>query len=188
MSVESWIGLLLMVVVAGVLVIAGTPLKFVLHRLIGDRSDRTVRAGSSRIYDRARYHYGSVDGYGLPREHAYTHTTLFLAWAINRSLVSNWFEAKTKRELAAFRAGRLTVNQIYKRWGRRLTSEMLSPEGNAFARSYYHHETGSYFSDYRSCLQGQLPSEYHVQYTADNEALLHKVIDQRFQEWRASQT
>jgi hypothetical protein len=135
------------------------------------------------VYDKAKYHSQSVHEHGLPEEHAYNHTTFFMSWLIKNGLMSSWFEEEAKAELQQFRNGTLTVNKLYEYWDGCFISDMLSNDGNAFARAYFDFENGKYLADYCKCLQKALPSEFHVPYTEANEALIHNVISQRYQEW-----
>ena len=136
------------------------------------------------VYDKAKYHEESIQGLGLPAEQAYNHTTFFLSWLIKNNLMSDSFEAESKDELAKYRGGQVSVNQVYEWWDTCLVSDMLSEEGNAFARDYFDFEKGSYLKDYRVLYKG-LASEFHVKYTPDNEKLIHAAIDKRYAEWRA---
>ena len=58
---------------------------------------------------------------------------------------------------------------------------MLSDEGNAFAMAYFDFDKGRYLKDYQKYLQKNLPSQFHVPYTQENEKLMHQVIDRRYQ-------
>ena len=137
------------------------------------------------VYDKAKYHFESVDDFGLPEEHAFNHTTFFLSWLVAHDLMSEWFCAECADELAKYKEGTATVNELYEWWDTCLISDMLSDEGNAFATSYFDFEKGKYIADYQANLQRDLPSEFHVPYTAENEALIHAVISRRFKEWKA---
>lgn len=139
---------------------------------------------SNHVYDKAKYHYDSVVELGLPEEHAYHHTTFFLSWLVKRGLLSPLVEEEGQADLERYRSGQLTINQLYESWDCCLISDMLSDEGNAFARSYFDFATGQYLEDHKRHLQRGLKSEYQVTYTAENEAAMHRVIDQRFEEWR----
>ena len=138
---------------------------------------------SPHVYDKAKYHMESVEGHGLPEEHAYHHTTFFLSWLLKHHMMSDFFERESETLGEDFRAGRATVNAVYEFWDCCLISDMLSEEGNAFAMAYYDFDRGAYLPDYLSHLQGSLPSEFHVPYTPENERRIHAIIDQRYQEW-----
>lgn len=136
------------------------------------------------VYDKAKYHFESIDEYGLPDEHAYNHTTFFLAWILKNGLTSDWMREESGDDIGAVLAGTMTVNEFYESWDCYLISDMLNDEGNAFARHYFDFGKGNYLADYAEHLQKELPTELHVAYTPENEATIHRVIDRRFAEWK----
>jgi hypothetical protein len=135
------------------------------------------------VYDKAKYHLDSVSNCGLPREHAYNHTTVFLRWLIENDLVGGVLVEDFSDELEKCRARHITVNRLYEIVDRCLASDMLSEQGNAFARDYFEFETGGYLADYSSTLQGDLPSELHVPFTEENYQKMSLVVDRRYSEW-----
>jgi hypothetical protein len=140
--------------------------------------------GGTYVYDKAKYHYDSVEKEGLPGEHAYNHTTFFLSWLVRNDLMSDWFREECADELAKYRDGAISINDLYEWWDTCLVSDMLGDEGNAFAGDYFDFEKGAYLADYAQHLQRDLPSEFHVPYTAENEATMHHVISGRFSDWK----
>ncbi len=138
---------------------------------------------STYIYDKAEYHFESVAKHGLPDHQAYNHTTFFISWLINKSFIARLFQDREKDNLDQYRSGAITINELYERWDCCLTSDMLTAEGNAFAREYFDFSTGIYLKDYSQHLQQGLQSEFHVAYTPENEAQIHQVINSRFNEW-----
>ena len=136
------------------------------------------------VYDKAKYHAESVEGYGLSEEHAYHHTTFFFSWLVANRLMSEWFEEECAAEVEAFREGRMHINTLYEQWDCCLISDMLSDEGNAFAMAYFEFDEGNYIKDYINHLQKGLPSEFHVSYTPENERIIHAVINRRYMEWK----
>lgn len=138
---------------------------------------------SPYVYDKAKYHLESIDEFGLPEEHAYHHTTFFLSWLVNNGLMSEWFLSESAKELALYRSGQMSINELYESWDACLISDMLSDEGNAFALDYFDFERGDYLADYAENLQKDLPSEFHVPYTPDTEAIAHAMISERYAQW-----
>jgi hypothetical protein len=137
------------------------------------------------VYDKAKYHDQSVQEHDLPDNHAYHHTTYFLAWLIRNRLMSEWFETEAKDEIAKYRAGDISVNDLYEWWDCCLISDMLNDEGNAFAQAYFDFDKGRYIADYEQHLLGDLPSIFHLPYTTEYEAMIHRVVDDRYREWKA---
>lgn len=145
----------------------------------------SASAQQSYAFDKAKYHAESVEEQGLPEQHAYHHTTYFLSWLIRNGLMSEGFEQQGRRELEDYRSGRIGINTLYEHWDCCLISDMLGTEGNAFAHAYFDFSGGAWIGDYIELLQGRLPTEFHIPYTAENEAQIHRVIDARFAAWRA---
>jgi hypothetical protein len=60
---------------------------------------------------------------------------------------------------------------------------MLNDTGNAFALHYFDFKNGRWSCDLEATLPGA--GSYLIDYTRENEARVHAVIDQRFQEWQS---
>jgi hypothetical protein len=140
--------------------------------------------GSPRVYDKAKYHDGTIDKHGLSEDHAANHTVVFLRWLIERRLMSEFFEQEAAENLATFRAGRATIHEVYDWWDRCLVDDMLSEEGNAFAMHYFDFEHGRYIHDYIATLKRDLPTELHIEFTEANYAAMKLVMDRRYEEWK----
>ena len=136
------------------------------------------------VYDKAKYHWETVNENELPEEHTYHHTTFFLSWLIRHHLLSESFEDEVKEDLEKYRDGTVSVNELYEYWDCVLSSDMLSDEGNLFARKYFEFEKGKYLDDYQKTLVKKLPTEFHVKYTQENEAAIHGVITDRYAKWK----
>jgi hypothetical protein len=143
-----------------------------------------MNSAASHVYDKAKYHLKSVQQAGLPEWHASNHTVPILRWLIDNHLVSDFFVTEGGSDLAAYKAGELTIHALYESWDTCLISDMLSDEGNAFAINYFDFERGSYLQDYISTLQGNLPSEFHVVYSEASYAKLRAIIDRRYRDWK----
>ena len=52
--------------------------------------------------------------------------------------------------------------------------------------SCFDFEKGNYISDYIANLQKKknLPSEFHVKYTPENEKTIYSIITKRYKEWK----
>lgn len=139
----------------------------------------------SYVYDKAKYHDESVSAAGLPDNHSCNHTVPILRWLIENNLVSDIFLTEGKDALEKYRLGDLSIQGLYDWWDRCLISDMLSDEGNEFAMKYFDFERGKYIGDYKAALQGDLPTEFHIQYTENNYQQLRAIIDRRYLEWKA---
>jgi hypothetical protein len=143
-----------------------------------------MTASAPHVYDKAKYHFESVELAGLPEAHASNHAVPILRWLIENNLMSDFFVNEWADALAQYKSGELTIHGLYEWWDTCLVSDMLSEEGNAFAMHYFDYERGNYISDYKSALQGSLSSEFHVQYTEENYSKLRAIIDRRYSEWK----
>ncbi|HXC01629.1 MAG TPA: hypothetical protein VNU49_03185 [Opitutaceae bacterium] len=139
---------------------------------------------SPHVYDKAKYHYETIEQHDLSEEHAANHTVVFLRWLIDRRMMSEFFEKEAVEILRKFRAGQATIHQVYEWWDCCLIDDMLSEEGNAFAKHYFDFEHGRYIHDYIATLKHGLPTEFHIDYSEGNYQTMKKVIDRRYEEWK----
>lgn len=139
---------------------------------------RAISSTSNHAYYKSKYQHEIIEGFGLPDEHACHLAAFFLSWIINKRLTSLWFESSGRRELALYRAGKMSIRALYyQRCDGCLVSDMLSDEGNAFTKAYFDLLRGKYLHDYKEHLQKGLPSEFRVEYTPEDKHLIHGVID-----------
>ncbi len=131
---------------------------------------------SPHVYDKAKYHYETVEEYGLTEDHADNHTVFFLRWLIERGLMSEEFVDESATILEKFRTGEAGIHDVYGWWDCCLIDDMLSDEGNDFAMHYFEFNNGKYLHDYAETLQRELPSEYHVDYSEENYQCIKAVI------------
>lgn len=134
-------------------------------------------------YDKAKYHYETVQEEGLPEEHAANHTVYFMRWLIERGLTSEFFRTEGREPLERFRKGECTIHEVYGWWDEVLAGDMLSDEGNAFAMAYFDFDKGKYMEDYEETLLGEFESTWHIPFTEENYRKFKAVIDRRYDEW-----
>jgi len=137
------------------------------------------------VYDKAKYHSESIEQHGLPAEHAANHTVVFLRWLIENDLMNEFFHQESEGKIEQFLAGKATIQEVYNWWDCCLIDDMLSKEGNQFAKHYFDFEKGKYLQDYIGLLQGKLPSEFHIEYTEEKYQGMRKIIDRRYKQWKA---
>ena len=137
-----------------------------------------------KVFDKAKYHFGGKWPAGLPIEQAYVHTGLFLAWLINRALISVDFATRQRDAIESIRSRTLTGPSLFHAIDGVLDSAMLSAEGRAFCEEYYDLKSGPYIDEYESLLARDLPSLYHVTDTWAAYDRLAQHLDRRFAEWR----
>lgn len=140
------------------------------------------------VYDKGKYHDETVQEHGLPEEQASVHTAFFLGWLIENGLFSEEFGSESADSIAAYRSQEMTAVDIYGWWDRCLIDDMLNEEGNAFAQAYFDFDKGDYLADYSALLVKDLPSEFHVSYTWENQKLMSSKISERHQQWRRKQS
>jgi hypothetical protein len=110
-------------------------------------------------YDDASWHSGGNFPKDLLPDAAFTHTGLYLAWAVLSGLASKELQDEELAKLTA----RLTPScQVYRAIDGKLTDEDLSDEGNAFTKVYFDFEVWQYLKDYGEILCEGLPTMYHV--------------------------
>jgi hypothetical protein len=135
------------------------------------------------VYDKTKYHLETTEEYGLLESHASHHTLYFLRWLIENDMMSEDFMSETQ-PLNEYRSNNRTILSLYEWWDCCLIDDMLSDEGNAFAQHYFDFEKGQYIHDYIGLLQGNLPSEFHIDFTDENYAQLKAIIDKRYRQWK----
>jgi hypothetical protein len=176
---EPWQATLMIVGVCGLLYLG---MRWIIDKL--DRRARPVPSEPIHVYDKAKYHTEAINEFGLPDERAGHFGTFFLSWVIKRNLTGPKFERRARRHLALYRAGKISIQKLYFEQDSWLTSDMFNDEANAFALAYVDFRHGQYIPDFVQHLQKDLPSEFHVEYTQENERRFHDVIDRRYKEWK----
>jgi hypothetical protein len=136
------------------------------------------------VYDKAKYHYDGNFPDDLEPEQGFVHTGMFLGWIIDHDLYSDWFGPEMRGYISAFKSRDMTGAKVFEACDGVLVDDMLTDEGNAFARDYFDFERGKYLADYSELLTKGLPSMYHVADTWPNYEKLKKRIDQRYRDWK----
>jgi hypothetical protein len=128
-------------------------------------------------YDDASWHYGGKFPADLPQENGATHIGMFLSWAIGSGLVGEHHVAQSRAGLDLLRKRQTGPAQFLVDYcDGKLTDEDLSPEGNAFASSYY---DSGYLADYASVFANEGETLYHVAPTWENFDRLKPLLDRR---------
>ncbi len=157
----------------------------VIRKSVRRRKPTAAPLALGFVYDKAKYHSGGNWPQGLPEDQALVHTGLFLAWLVERGLLSSKFERDHAEQVAALRRREMTGPKLYDRCDGVLTDEMLSPDGNAFAAKYFDFKTGEYLGDYETALCEPYDSIYEVPDTWESYAKIRDVLDRRFADWLA---
>jgi hypothetical protein len=136
-------------------------------------------------YDDASWHSGGDFPKDLSPDAAFTHTGLYLAWAVMADLGSKELHDDFGEELAKLSARLTPPCQVYRAMDGKLTDEDLSEEGNAFTKAYFDLDVGQYLKDYEEVLCEGLPTTYHVADSWENYERLKPILDSRLATWRA---
>ena len=136
-------------------------------------------------YDDASWHLEGDFPEDLPEDAAFTHTGLYLAWAVLAGLGSKELQDDFEEELAKLSTRLTPPCEVYKVMDGKLTDEDLSDGGNAFTKVYFDFEVGQYLKDYEEVLCKDLPTMYHVADSWENYERLKPILDRRLAAWRA---
>lgn len=137
------------------------------------------------VYDKAKYHFLGQFPSDLPMEQAYVHIGMFLGWATQQHLYSEFFEDEEGHQIIRFLRREITCSILSALWDGCLDESVFNEEANAFAKQYY--SGGQYLKDYEMVLAQGLPSIYHVQDSWENFDKISSKISEQFQNWKSSQ-
>ena len=137
-------------------------------------------------FDRADWHYGGTFPPSQPRENGGTHIGLFLAWAICNGLESELLRTESLHAIAAVRARGMTGTRfLFEHCDEKLTDDMLSEEGNAFAADYYGDAKSSpYLKEYGLAFGRVETDLYRIRDTWDNYDLIAPAITEAYETWK----
>jgi hypothetical protein len=136
------------------------------------------------VYDKAKYHYETIEQSGLVEIHAYIHTGLYLGWLIDNDLIDEEFKEDFGDDIPKFLNRELTAPELFSLWDGALVDDMLNEEGNKFSQYYFDFEKGQYLEDYMRIAAKGLPSEFHVKNTWENYEVVKNFVTKRFEEWK----
>ncbi len=139
------------------------------------------------IYDQAQLHTSVDFPAELPPSQAYVVTGMFVAWLAEHDFLAPSIVEQNRDLIDQVKAQQVTGPKLWEAMGGRLSSEMLTPQGNAFAAAYFDFERGDYLKDFEDSFCEALPTIYHVEDNWDNYDYLTASIDVRYEAWlRAS--
>jgi hypothetical protein len=129
-------------------------------------------------FDDVGWHDGPANEAGQPREHAFTHIGVYLAWLIRHDLHdSHWFP---REHVRAVKAGSMTGCDLADDIDGKLSSDEMTTEGADFTAARYER----YMADYNDLLGED--ADYRV---AEDDALYARVaplIDGLYADWVAA--
>lgn len=129
-------------------------------------------------FDDVGWHDGPAAEAGQPREHAFTHIGIFLAWLIRHDLHdAHWFP---RDHIRAVKAGTMTGSDIADDIDWKLISDEMATEGADFTSARY----DRYMTEYNELLGDD--ADYRVPETDALYARVAPVIDGLYAEWVAA--
>ncbi len=136
------------------------------------------------VYDKADYQMTGGRGGAPSWEHASAPPLFLIRWAMDCNLLNSGFVEENATSFTDYRQGTLTLFQVYeKTCDLVFDSEMLSNEGNAFARDYFDYDRGLFIKDLWAALK--LGKYDHPLYTNEAYLIFKPVIDSRYAKWKS---
>ena len=136
------------------------------------------------IFDKAKYHFESVEGEGLPMEQAYVHTGMYFGWLLEHGFCNKEFYPASV--VQDFKSRRITGPELFEQDDGVLMSELLTEEGDAFSRAYFDFESGQYIKDYEELVTGEGAEIFSGKDTWENYEKISARIEERFAQWKAA--
>lgn len=107
-----------------------------------------------------------------------------IRWCLDGDLLSPEFKEEHASRLSECKNGSMTLFEFYEgECDMVFASDMLSEEGNAFARDYFEYETGRFVADLWAAL-GHSGNDYPL-YTDADYMRVKPIIDSRYAAWKA---
>lgn len=156
--------------------------------LFGKKKNQLSEIDESYVFDKAKYHFDSIEEASLEQEQAYVHTGLFFAWIIKNELYSNFLKSESEEEINQTKKEEISPCELYMNWDGVFIGELLNKVGYHFTKDYFDFESGSYMTDYENLFCDEDTSIFGIANSWDNYHLIARVITQRFNEWKADKT
>jgi hypothetical protein len=129
-------------------------------------------------FDDVDWHVGSAADAGQPREHAFTHIGIYLAWLIRHDLHdARWFH---RDHIRAVKAGDMTGSDLADDVDWKLVSDAMTAEGAEFAAARY----ARYMAAYDAGLGDDRP--YSLAEDAGLYEQLEPIVDGLYADWVAA--
>lgn len=151
-------------------------------------------------YDKAKWHFDADDfPAGLPIEQGGVHMAFFFRWMLENGFAGEDLLADAADEVAGVQAGDYSaLTLLFDFCDGVLLDEDFSEDGAAFADAYYADDGdfvdqhGGYLQNYSTLALSHLPgledSDYGIEFSDANYALVKAAIDQRFQTFQRVKT
>lgn len=158
-------------------------------KLFHKKKKELKEVDESYVFDKAKYHFDSINEAELEEEQAYVHTGLFFAWIIKKGLYSEFLLEESKDEIELTKTDKISPSELYINWDGILIGELLNKIGYNFALDYFEFDNGEYVNDYEVTLSSdEDPDIFRVKNNWENYYKIAKVIDERFEKWNKNYT
>ena len=135
-------------------------------------------------YDRADYLGGFAEEAGLQAERAGLHIGFFIAWAINRDLISTCHLHESDQAVSSVKSRKLTGKRFLSEYcDEKLQQQDLNQLGNAFADDYY---VPTYLDDFKELFGVDYEHSFQAGDTWENFDRISQKLDERFAQWKAT--
>jgi hypothetical protein len=135
---------------------------------------RSMDLGPTK-YDDVGYHAGPAEEAGQPREYAFTHIGLYLAWLIRHDLHDP--RGFPPEHIEAVKRGEMTGSDLADDIDWKLLSDSMTSEGAAFSDARY----GAYLGELAALFSDE--PDYGVPDDAASYARVEPLIDRLYAEW-----
>jgi len=140
------------------------------------------------VYDKAKYHFESIEENQLPEIQAYVHTGLYLGWLVDNNLLDSEFINDFGQDIPKFKNKEITGSQLLFLWDGALIDDMLNEEGNKFSQYYFDFDHGQYITDYETHMTQNLQSIFHVEDTWENHETVKDFVNKRYSTWKNTES
>ena len=135
-------------------------------------------------YDDASWHFGADNFGDLPEIHGYTHTGVFVAWAMLSGLAGDLHTEEWPEEIDKLKSREITPAEFFRNnCDGKFTDEDLNDLGNRFAQIYFEN---SYFDLYVQAAdpEGQFENIYEIPSNWETYDKVAPKIDSAFDAWK----
>ncbi|BBF79486.1 hypothetical protein [Asticcacaulis excentricus] len=139
---------------------------------------------SEKAYDKAKWHFESIEKEGLDEIQAYVHTAFFWRWIVDQNLTDKRFEEDFEDDFSAYRNGSIDALEFYRVLDGCLIGDMMNDEGNAFASHYFDFQTGQYLRDYERAVAHDRPSIFQVTFNDETYDRIKPYIEKAYSKWK----
>lgn len=144
------------------------------------------RIDSTYVFDKAKYHFQSVESDKLEETQAFVHTAFFIDWCVDKDLVNENFKKDFANQIEKLQKRLISPSELYIEMDGVFLGGILTLKGYNFAMNYFHLSHGKYLKDYESLksLARVKNSIYAVENTWTNYDIVKSMIDKKFDKWK----